>query len=67
MDVLQKFISVGTLNKFQKYFEDSLIIQLYWENSIDLIQGKPIAFDKKINFSSLIRKYKKKSGIILQD
>ena len=38
---------VGTLNKFQEYFEDSLIIQLYWENSIDLIKGKPIAFDKK--------------------
>ena len=57
VDVLQKFISVGTLNKFQEYFEDSLIIQLYWENSIDLLQGKPIAFDKKINFSSLIRKY----------
>ena len=37
--VLQKFISVGTLNKFQ-----GMRSQLYWENSIDLIQGKPIAF-----------------------
>ena len=57
VDVLQKFISVGTLNKFQKHFEDSLIIQLYWENSIDLVEGKPIEFDKKINFTSLIRKF----------
>ena len=57
VDVLQKFISVGTLNKFQEYFEDSLIIQLFLENSIDLIEGESIKFDKKISFFTLIRKF----------
>ena len=37
MDVLQKFLSVGSINKFQKFFEDSLILQLYWKDSIELV------------------------------
>ena len=57
IDALQKFISVGTLNKFQKYFEDSLIIQLYWEDTIDLVEERSIEFEKKITFLTLIRKF----------
>jgi len=56
-DVLQKFLSVGSINKFQKFFEDSLILQLYWENSIDLIQGVSYPIEKKITFVSLVRKF----------
>tara|TARA_B100000900_G_scaffold386048_1_gene376186 strand:+ start:3458 stop:4111 length:654 start_codon:yes stop_codon:yes gene_type:complete len=57
LDVLQKFLSVGSINKFQKYFEDSLILQLYWENEIVLVEGKPYPIEKKITFFSLIRKF----------
>ena len=57
LDVLQKFLSVGSINKFQKYFEDSLILQLYWENSIDLVQGVSYPIEKKITFISLVRKF----------
>ena len=57
LDVLQKFLSVGSINKFQKYFEDSLILQLYWENSIDLVQGESYPIEKKITFISLVRKF----------
>ena len=56
-DVLQKFLSVGSINKFQKFFEDSLILQLYWENSIDLILGDSYPIEKKITFISLVRKF----------
>ena len=55
--MLQKFLSVGSINKFQKFFEDSLILQLYWENSIDLIQGVSYPIEKKITFVSLVRKF----------
>ena len=48
-DVLQKFLSVGSINKFQKFFEDSLILQLYWEDKINLIKGEPYTFEKKNN------------------
>ena len=57
LDVLQKFLSVGSINKFQKYFEDSLILQLHWENSIDLAQGESYPLEKKITFVSLVRKF----------
>tara|TARA_Y100000741_G_C18214709_1_gene543210 strand:- start:572 stop:1234 length:663 start_codon:yes stop_codon:yes gene_type:complete len=57
VDVLEKFLSVGSINKFQEFFEDSLILQLYWENKIDLLEGKPIEFKKKITFLSLVRKF----------
>ena len=57
LDVLQKFLSVGSIHKFQKYFEDSLILQLYWENEFDLIEGPPIEQEKQITFLSLIRKF----------
>ena len=57
LDVLQKFLSVGSISKFQKYFEDSLILQLHWENSIDLIQGETYPIEKKITFISLVRKF----------
>ena len=57
VDVLQKFLSVGSIHKFQKFFEDSFILQLHWENTIDLIEGEPYVIDKKIQFLSLIRKF----------
>ena len=57
MDVLQKFLSVGSINKFQKFFEDSLTLQLYWENSIELVKGKEFLSDRKITFISLVRKF----------
>ena len=45
------------IQKFQKFFEDSLILQLYWENTIDLIEGEPYKIDKKITFLTLVRKF----------
>jgi len=56
-DVLEKFITVGQIWKLEKFFEDSLILQIYWEDKINLGRGKPIKFDKKINFLTLVRKY----------
>jgi ubiquinone/menaquinone biosynthesis C-methylase UbiE len=57
IDVLQKFLSVGSINKFQKFFDDSLTLKLYWENSINLVEMENFDFDKKITFLSLIRKF----------
>jgi len=57
LDVLQKFLSVGSINKFQNFFEDSLILQLYWEDKIDLVKGETYPSEKKITFFTLIRKF----------
>ena len=54
LDVLQ---SVGSINKFQKFFEDSLILQLYWEDKIDLVKGETYPLEKKITLLNLVRKF----------
>ena len=56
-DVLEKFITVGQIWKFQKFFEDSFLLQIYWEEKINLSKRKPFEFDKKIYFLSLVKKY----------
>ena len=56
-DVLEKFITVGQIWKFQKFFEDSFLLQIYWEEKINLFKRKPFEFDKKIYFLSLVKKY----------
>jgi hypothetical protein len=57
VDVLEKFVTVGQIWKFQKFFEDSLLLQIYWEEKINLARGQSFKFDKKIYFLSLVRKY----------
>tara|TARA_Y100000590_G_scaffold415393_1_gene513131 strand:- start:1233 stop:1877 length:645 start_codon:yes stop_codon:yes gene_type:complete len=57
VDVLEKFITVGQIWKFQKFFEDSFLLQVYWEEKINLSKREPYKFDKKIYFFNLIKKY----------
>ena len=57
LDVLQKFLSVGSINKFQNFFEDSLILQLYWKDKIDLVKGETYPLEKRTTFFTLIRKF----------
>ena len=57
VDVLEKFVTVGQIWKFQKFFEDSLLLQIYWEEKIDLARRHPFKYDKKIYFLGLVRKY----------
>jgi len=57
IDALQKFLSVGTIFKFLEFFEDSLILQIYWENKIDLEEREQFVVEKKITFLALIRKF----------
>ena len=57
VDVLEKFVTVGQIWKFQKFFEDSLLLQIYWEEKINLARGQSFKSDKKIYFLSLVRKY----------
>ena len=56
-DVLEKFLTVGQIWKYQKFFEDSFLLQIYWEEKINLFKRKPFEFDKKIYFLSLVKKY----------
>jgi SAM-dependent methyltransferase len=55
--VLEKFLSVGSVWKLQKYYEDSLILQFYWENEFELFEREKFIIDEKISFFSLIKKF----------
>ena len=56
-DVLEKFLSVGSVWKLQKYYEDSFILQFYWEKNINLKKREPFIVDQKISFLSLVKKF----------
>tara|TARA_X000000368_G_scaffold363701_1_gene309012 strand:+ start:359 stop:1012 length:654 start_codon:yes stop_codon:yes gene_type:complete len=57
IDALEKFLSVGSTWKFQKFFEDSFLIQLYWENDFELEERPSFEIEKKITFLLLVKKY----------
>ena len=54
---IQSFLSVGSLNKLVNYYEDSLTIQLYWEDYIEIKERKNYIESKKISFFQLQRKF----------
>ena len=56
-DALEKFLSVGSVWQLQKYYEDSFILQFYWENDIILKKRNSFVIEKKITFFQLIKKY----------
>ena len=56
-DALEKFLSVGSVWQFQKYYEDSFILQFYWENDIKLKKRDPYIIERKITFLLLVKKY----------
>ncbi len=57
IDAIEKFISVGTSWKFQEYFEDSFILQFYWEGDFQMKERKPFKIENKISFLKLVKKY----------
>ena len=57
VDAIEKFLSVGQVWKFQKYYEDSFILQFHWKDTINLKEREPFEVERKITFLSLIKKY----------
>jgi hypothetical protein len=55
---LEPLITVSTAKKFSKYFRQSLILELYWQNSIEfeVVENNKLKF-KKISILSLLRKF----------
>ena len=56
-DAIEKFLSVGSVWKFQEFYEDSFLLQFYWNDNIELKEREPFIIDKKISFLSLVKKY----------
>ena len=56
-DAIEQFVSVGSIFNLTDIFEDSFIIQTYWNDSIEMEVKEPYEIEKKISFLSLIKKY----------
>ena len=55
---LEPLITVSSAKKFLKYFRQSLVLELFWENSIKYkIVKKDFGHDKKISRLTLLRKF----------
>ena len=55
---LEPVITVSSIKKFSKYFRQSLILELYWENSIEYkIIEKDFKDYEKISRLTLTRKF----------
>ena len=55
---LEPVITVSSIKKFSKYFRQSLILELYWENSIDFkMIEKDLNNFEKISRFTLVRKF----------
>ena len=55
---LEPVLTVSSAKKFLKYFRQSLVLELYWENSIEFnIVDKYLDNYKKISRFSLLRKF----------
>ena len=55
---LEPLLTVSTAKKLSKYFRQSLILELYWENSIEFkIVDRPIENYPKLSRLSLFRKF----------
>ncbi len=56
--IFEPILTVSSINKFRKYFSDSLIIQLLWEDKINYSMNMDkLNNPKKISNLSLIRKF----------
>lgn len=65
VDAIEKFITIGQASKLKKYFDDSLNLQLHWENDIPIARRAPFHVERKIGFLTLVRKYFSKKCRVL--
>ena len=55
---LEPVLTVSSIKKFSEYFRQSLIMELYWENSIEFkIIDKKFEISQKLSRLTLLRKF----------
>jgi hypothetical protein len=57
INALEKFVSVGTIFNLTDIFDDSFIIQTYWNENIDIEIKESYKSGKKITFLTIVKKY----------
>ena len=57
INAIDQFVSVGSIFDLTEIFDDSFIIQTYWNESIEMEKKDAYQLQKKISFLSLVKKY----------
>ena len=57
INAIEQFVSVGSIFNLTEIFDDSFIIQTYWNESIEMEKKDMYQLQKKISFLSLVKKY----------
>jgi len=57
INAIEQFVSVGSIFNLTEIFDDSFIIQTYWNESIEMEKKDIYQLQKKISFLSLVKKY----------
>ena len=57
INAIDQFVSVGSIFDLTEIFDDSFIIQTYWNESIEMEKKDAYELQKKISFLLLVKKY----------
>ena len=57
INAIEQFVSVGSIFDLTEIFDDSFIIQTYWNESIEMEKKDAYQLQKKISFLTLVKKY----------
>ncbi|NCU70270.1 MAG: hypothetical protein EBV52_02775, partial [Candidatus Fonsibacter lacus] len=58
--IIEPFLSVSTVQNLRKFFRDSLVTEIFWENKIDYLfseNNNHFEIYKKLSFFKIIKKF----------
>ena len=55
--IIEPFLSVSTIQNLRKFFRDSLVTEIFWENKINYLISNDFESYKKLSFLKIIKKF----------
>ena len=55
--IIEPFLSVSTIQNLRKFFKDSLVTEIFWENKINYLISNDFESYKKLSFLKIIKKF----------
>jgi len=55
--IIEPFLSVSTTQNLRKFFRDSLVTEIFWENKINYLISNDFELYKKLSFLKIIKKF----------
>jgi len=55
--IIEPFLSVSTTQNLRKFFRDSLVTEIFWENKINYLISNDFELYKKLSFLKIMKKF----------